>query len=119
MKEQWKTIPGFKWHEVSNHGRVRKLIAMREPFYHKLVPDKHGGQTVSLSINKVPEGFRVARLVGQLFCPDFKPNLRPLHLDGNKANCRADNLKWVSVSEVTAHPYSRNPRPSERSALGA
>ena len=110
MKEQWRTIPGFKWHEVSSHGRVRKQRALYNPFLYKLVADRNGHQCIQLSHDGVPERFRVSRLVGQAFCPDFSPELRPVYLDGDKTNCRADNLKWVSVSEVTSVPYSRNPK---------
>ena len=110
MKEQWKTIPGFRIHEVSNHGRVRKQRLFKSPFVYKTTKDVNGGISVNLTINRMPGVLRVARLVGQAFCKDFRPDLRPVHLDGNKSNCRADNLKWVSISEITAHPYSRNPK---------
>lgn len=44
---------------------------------------------------------QVARLVGEAFCQDFKPYLLAAHRDGNRANCAADNLMWVTRSSVT------------------
>lgn len=110
MKEEWRKIPGFEWREVSNRGRVRKLVAMKRPVYYKLVPDMTGHLTFQFTHKGMPHKMRVARLVGDAFCPDFSPERRAVYLDGDRSNCRADNLKWTSVSEITAHPYSRNPK---------
>lgn len=42
----------------------------------------------------------IDRLVGAAFCHDFRPDLRPLHRNGDKADSHATNLRWVSVSEL-------------------
>jgi hypothetical protein len=114
MKEQWKTIPGFKWHEVSNHGRVRVRYNGRKPEPRKTYQAANGHRAVCFYIKGVPYVYRVSRLVGELFCGDYQSSLYPLFLDGNPSNCRADNLKWVPRSIVSKPPYSKALRAGEK-----
>jgi hypothetical protein len=42
---------------------------------------------------------RLHRLVAMVFVPGFAPDLIACHIDGDKTNNRADNLKWGTYSE--------------------
>ena len=42
----------------------------------------------------------VARLVLEAFDPSPFTGLRVFYIDGNKTNCRLDNLAWLTPSEV-------------------
>jgi hypothetical protein len=53
---------------------------------------------------RYPTSAMVARLVAEVFCPDFHPKLRPTYLDGDPTNCRPHNLQWVPVAQVTVAP---------------
>jgi hypothetical protein len=115
-EEFWKPIliGGRKTnYEVSSLGRIRcngsffEIQRTRRNFIKKTPADSNGHLTVQLSADGVPNNLRVARLVGQAFCREFRPWLRPLYLDGNKANCAASNLQWVPQSAVTGIPFSK------------
>jgi hypothetical protein len=108
--ERWKTIPGHPHHQVSNHGRVRRLQEFDRPFYYKLGVLPCGNLKVQFAKDGLPYSYRVSRLVGQAFSRTFKPSLRAVFRDGNPANCRPSNLLWVSIAQVTGHPYSKNPK---------
>jgi len=64
-----------------------------------------------VKIKTIPNSVRIARLVGAAFCPDFRADLLPKHINGDKTDCRAKNLLWVPRREVTGNPYSINPKP--------
>lgn len=46
---------------------------------------------------------KVHRLVAQVFVKGQASGLVVNHIDGDKANNRADNLEWVTIQENTAH----------------
>ena len=100
--EQWKTVATNPDYEVSNLGQVRKGERIMKSFQ-----TKKGDIILSLWDKKLgfAENVRVSRLVGRAFNPKFKPHLRAKFIDGDKGNCSASNLKWMSVAEVTTIPY--------------
>lgn len=95
-----RTVPGASQYTVYPDGTIRRRgfplpLAARSTY---------PGHSMSLAV-QMDAGYTttliVARLVGQAFCPDFRPHLRVGYRDGDRQNCRADNLKWLSQSEVT------------------
>lgn len=50
---------------------------------------------------------RVHRLVAELFVPNPDNKSEIDHIDGNKHNNRADNLRWVDRTENMANPITR------------
>lgn len=36
----------------------------------------------------------LSRVVGEAYFPNYSRRLKPVHLDGDLMNCRADNLRW-------------------------
>lgn len=103
---RWKALPGFPGYEVSNTGLVRngKGRILCQTFI-------SGGMSCQVRKDGYGVGLRVARAVGQAFCRGYKTTLYPLHIDGDRTNCRAENLRWVPRSEVSGTPYSRNTKP--------
>lgn len=104
MKEIWKKVNCCNDYEVSNYGRVRsnksgkwKLLSISET--------QDGYKKCSLHYNGSAHCYRLNRLVAEHFIenPQNKPTVN--HIDGNKANNRADNLEWATLSEQMQHAY--------------
>lgn len=108
MCEEWRDIAGYEgFYQVSNMGRVRSLtrtfkrsdgtIATYRGRVLKPVgrPYLH----VYLSKNNIHSMMRVHRLVAEAFVQNTE-NLKCVdHIDCNKTNNRADNLRWCSHSQ--------------------
>lgn len=101
---RWLPIKGFPGYEVAPMGAIRRNGVLLRTFM------VSNGLSLTLSTNDEKTTVRLARIVGAAFCHDFHPSLVPVYLDGDRTNCRARNLKWVSRSEITGNPYSKNPR---------
>jgi hypothetical protein len=109
--EEWRDVPGFAgYYEVSNLGRVRSLSrAIRTAYgatkFHEgrvmvPVPDKDGYPRVVLRVDGKHQTRRVHRLVCEAF--NGPPNILHRnvdHIDGDRANAHAANLRWVSHAE--------------------
>lgn len=105
-EEVWLPLPDFEGlYEVSHLGRVRSLHSrFASPRVCAQGDDGTGYRMVSLSKN----GKRTARTVHRLVCRAFHGEPNPLqneaaHLDGNRTNNRASNLKWSSKVENHFH----------------
>ena len=93
----WKDIEGYKGHyQISNYGNVRSL--KKDAFLMKGGYLK-GYKIISLWKNGTGKMFRVHRLVAAAFIPN--PDNKPCidHIDGDRANNHADNLRWVTAKE--------------------
>ncbi len=89
MKEIWCPVPSLPGYQVSNTGKVRR--------FGKIVPvhsDKHGGLMFNVKLRGKYTTRRLARVVGEAFCPGYLPGLRPKFLDGDSWNCAAYNIVW-------------------------
>lgn len=93
MQEEWLPIEGFPDYNINNYGSVMNArsgrILTRSPV-------QYGMLTASLMLDGVQYRRSIATLVAQHFLPvpereDFNT---PIHLDGDRANCRVDNLMW-------------------------
>jgi HNH endonuclease/NUMOD4 motif len=80
---------------VRNHTRVLKCYTINS-----------GYQCIKLTSCGVKTTFLLHRLVATHFInnPLFKPEVN--HMDGDKSNCSASNLEWVSSEENKAHAIS-------------
>jgi hypothetical protein len=107
FQEEWRAVLGFEgYYEVSDLGAVRsRHFDPPQPKKHRLnccgypVLVLYGGgkrRTVPLH-----------RLVAEVFRADQRNALHceVAHLDGNRLNASADNLKWVSRSENLSHRH--------------
>jgi hypothetical protein len=98
LTEEWKVITfGISDFDLSNHGRMRRLDESRKLIGYRFtdndIPKFH------FQYRTVPGGVRftktlsVPKLVAKHFLPYSEMPLLK-HRDGNRINCRADNLYW-------------------------
>lgn len=107
MDELWKPIPGHVGeYEVSNTGRVRSVARMvrRDPY----PPFKVAGRILAVTLDgdgysKVALGRKSQRKIHRLVAEAFIENPGKLpevdHIDTNKQNCAASNLRWCTRRE--------------------
>ena len=113
MSEAWLPVPGFEGrYEVSDHGRVRSLTR-----YHGIIILKTRNTVVDdLQVRlfrKTGEAWRVgaSRLVLLAFVGDGG-NLEPCYRNGERTDCRLENLYWGTRSNCpTVNSDSWRPIP--------
>ena len=98
--ENWKVVKGFEAYEVSDLGKVRRVLpgkSTRVGNLRKLVPDKDGYLVVNLQhVGEQKNYFKkVHRLVAQAFIPN-PTNLPEVNHTGRKTDNRASKLAWIS-----------------------
>lgn len=105
MIECWLPAPGFEQnYEVSDLGRIRSLY-FDPPRLCRLGQDSNDYLTVALT----KEGRRTTKTVHRMVALAFHAERRNIlhsqvaHLDGNRRNAKASNLKWVSKVENESH----------------
>lgn len=91
--EHWLKIPHFPKYDVSSLGRVRNNETGRDM---RLTINQRGIVYVGLMRDGVQYKRSVALLVAHAFkhIPQHESFDALIHLDGNKANCKADNLMY-------------------------
>ena len=101
--EVWKDIDGYEGlYQVSNFGNVRSLDYGRTRQVKVLAPKRAGYGYYGVNLydeNHIPTTHYIHRLVAQAFIanPDNLPQVN--HLDENKSNNTATNLKWCNSEE--------------------
>ncbi len=122
MKEEWRPIARYKHYEVSSLGRVRSKdrVVMRMNRWGVVSPFKLRGcilefrrypnRYLGVSLGAGGKDHLVHRLVAAAFIKR-KPGAKQVnHLDGARANNRAENLEWCTCSENHMHSYANLPR---------
>lgn len=109
--EEWRAVVGYEGvYEVSDLGRVRSRASG-----HVLSPtrDKDGYPVINLYGPEARRTWAVHRLVASAFHGDRRnPVHREVaHLDGDRTNARADNLKWCSKVENHSHMRAHGTAP--------
>ena len=119
--EEWRDVPGFE--DVcmaSSEGRIiskgRQVLSAygsvkwKEPKLQIANPNKHGYLSVSVSRNGIAKPYLAHRLIALAFIPnpDNKPDID--HIDTNRNNNAASNLRWCTKQENRLNPisYKRN-----------
>lgn len=91
--ELWKDIKGFKGYKVSTYGRVKR----GETFLLTYVAKRN--RRVTLKRNKKSITLYVHSLVADAFLYQPK-NTLVWHKDGNRYNCRADNITFMKKKTI-------------------
>jgi len=101
--ETWAFLPDTdKKYSVSSFGRVKSHVSSQKGVLRKLGADKKTGSLkVELSVGKKKSKVMVHRLVAEVFVENNDPINKDMviHIDGNKANNHAENLKWIDKEE--------------------
>lgn len=108
MKEIFKDVKGYEGlYQVSNLGRVKSMGSKfkRKEKFLKPGKDESGYLLVILYKSGVKETRRVHRIVAITFIPNPKNKKTVNHINGVKADNRADNLEWNTYSENHSHAY--------------
>lgn len=111
MNEIWKDITGYEGkYQVSNLGNVKSLNYRGNGKERILKPrpvSSTGYLAVTLSNSDTQKTLKVHRLVAQAFIEN--PNNKPCvdHINTNKTDNRADNLRWVTRKENNNNPITR------------
>lgn len=101
MQEEWLPVEDFPDYSVSNYGYVQNARTGRMM---SLSPVQYGMLTVAMMYDGKQFRRSVAGLVARAFLPappreDFNT---PIHLDGDRKNCRVDNLelrpRWFAIN---------------------
>ena len=103
-REIWRKVSEFPNYSISNQGRVRHD---KRNHIRKIFIDKDGYEIVALQKNGKPITRRVHKLVALAFVPN--PLNKPCvdHIDTNKLNNNADNLRWVTQRENCNNPLTK------------
>lgn len=106
MNEIWKPVKGYEDYLVSNLGEVKSLPKNRHPTTRILrkTVDAYGYESVGFVRNKKHYTKKVHRLVAEAFIPNPEGKATVDHIDGNKLNNSADNLRWASAMENYHNP---------------
>ena len=101
--EVWRPVAGFTGYAVSNRGRVRSFH--RGGRVLKTAPDGDGYPMLPLVGCDRRKSVNVHRLVATAFRSSERNALHNevAHLDGDRTNCHASNLRWVSKRENHSH----------------
>lgn len=87
----WKPIPGLDGYEASDEGEIRNKNL-------KIIGGKNGFPYIGIKL-KDKKTYRVHVLIAKTFIPnpDNKPHVD--HINRDKLDNRACNLRWVTVQE--------------------
>lgn len=103
-KEEWKTVEGFNNYKVSDLGRLRnKYLGLL-----RLSVSNNGYQHVKLCDGaKRRQDCLVHQLVAKAFVPQPEGKHCVTHLNGDKTDNRASNLRWTTMAELNEEKLAR------------
>jgi len=127
----WHPVPGYEGRlEITRGGRVRSVARTVRSRYNstRRLPTRElkpflangGYPAVQVHVGAKRKNVFLHRAIALLFVPNPESKPHVNHLDGNKANCRPENLEWCTHAENMAHAARNgwmkgNSGPGERS----
>ena len=114
-KEELKWIEGYEGrYAISNLGELYSFVysgdvkKMRNGIRMKPAPNPHGYLGTTLSIGTHKTNVRIHRLVAKAFVPNPKNKKYVDHINGNKKDNRACNLRWCTAKENCNNPATKS-----------
>jgi hypothetical protein len=108
-EEEWLPVREFPDHyEVSSLGRVRNIGTYHRKFTGKIRKPhiaRNGYPMYCLSVKSKYRQRLAHRLVADAFLGPIPEGMQVNHKDGDKSNCKLDNLEIVTNGENRAHSY--------------
>lgn len=112
----WKPIPGYEgYYEVSSNGEIRSVDrivgGVGERKLHgkpvKLIISRSGYLSVGLCKNGEKHLYKVHKIVASVFVPN--PDKKPCidHINTDRTDNRACNLRWVTLKENSNNPLTK------------
>ena len=103
-EEQWRPINDYNNYSISSFCRIRNDVTGRilKPTF-----NGRGYLQVHLSKNGICKHFKLHRLVGIHFLPNWRDYKEIDHVNRNSLDNRIINLRWVSSSENNANRAKR------------
>lgn len=101
--ESWHNVKGCHGAlQISNLARVRKI---KNGVVTIIVPhlDNYGYLRIRFSRQGKKMLFQVHRLMAEIFVPNPAGKPEVDHINGNKLDCRIENLRWVTHAENMKH----------------
>ena len=97
--EEWRDVPGYAGvYQVSNLGRARSSRGILSP-----AVSWDGYCRVALRKNGTRVMIALHRLVALVFIPNPENKPQVNHKDGDRRNCKVENLEWVTNAENQRH----------------
>lgn len=107
MEERWATLEEFPNYAISTYGRILNIQHDR---YLTGRPSSYGDLRVALYKDGVGRYFLLHHLVAEVFLKGWRPGRKIIFEDGDKTNCRADNLRFVMNRSIgRLSPGSEHP----------
>lgn len=107
--EEWRDIDGYEGlYKVSSYGRVKRVdhVSFGRHLKERILKGgkfSNGYLFVCLRKNGVNKNYSIHRLVAIAFLPNEEHFTDVNHKDGNKTNCKVDNLEWCTRSYNLEH----------------
>jgi len=113
--EKWKTIEKTNGlYEISNLGRVKSNWAKTERIM-EIQTNNYGDSFVLLTEkeekNYAFSGILIGKEVAKAFVPNPNGYKYIRFKDGNKKNCRADNIEWCEITDKMEETYQAMEKP--------
>ena len=96
--EEWKQIPEYPNYSISDSGHLKNLKTGNIIFGSTV--NKNGTIGINLFNANGKKKFTIAKLVADAFIPNDNNYKFVIHIDGNRANNKSENLKWSPKTHI-------------------
>lgn len=107
MNEEWRVAPGFPDYEVSSLGRVRRVTEGGPNTWPGRIlvcrRDTHGYRFSQTGKRETTKRFWVHLLVAEAFHGPRPEGMVADHINRDRGDNRAENLRWVTRSQNVRH----------------